>query len=48
LGKDELANEEKEQKKLLNKFLQILFKQEFINPDYNTIKKFRDTLAKYR
>ena len=48
LGKDELANEEKEQKKLLNKFLQILFKQEFINPDYNIIKKFRDTLAKCR
>lgn len=48
LGKDKLENEEKEQKKLLNKFLQILFKQEFINPDYNTIKKFRDTLAKHR
>ena len=48
LGKDKLANEEKEQKKLLNKFLQILFKQKFINPDYNVIKEFRDTLAKHR
>ena len=48
LGKDKLANEEKQQKKQLNKLLQILFKQKFINPDYNVIKEFRDTLAKHR
>lgn len=48
LWKADLTDEEKEQKKIVNKFLQILFKQKFINPDYNTIKEFRDTLAKHR
>ena len=48
LWKEDLTDEEKEQKKLVNKFLQILFKQKFINPDYNNIKEFRDTLAKYK
>ena len=38
----------KDKSLLANKFLQILFKQKFINPDYTTIKEFRDTLAKYR
>lgn len=42
--------EEKDKKnqKLANKFLQILFKEEKLNPDYNTIKNFRDKLSKYR
>lgn len=38
----------KDKSLLVNKFLQILFKQKSINPDYNTIKEFRDTLAKHR
>ncbi len=38
----------KENQKLANKFLQILFKNKGINKDYNTIKDFRDILAKYR
>lgn len=48
LWKADLSEREKEQKKSVNKFLQILFKQKFINSDYNTIKEFRDILAKYR
>lgn len=38
----------KENQKLANKFLQILFKNKEINKDFNTIKTFRDKLAKYR
>lgn len=38
----------KDKSLLVNKFLQILFKQKFINPDYTTIKEFRDMLAKHR
>ena len=48
LLQDEINDEDKENKKLVNKFLQIIFKQKFINKDYNTIKDFRDKLAKYR
>ena len=48
LEQKDLTEEEKYQKKLANKFLQIIFKQDFINRDYNNIKQFRDKLAKYR
>lgn len=48
LWRENLTDEEKKQKKLVNKFLQILFKQKLINPDYSSIKEFRDKLAKYR
>ncbi len=48
LLQEEITDENKEKKKLLNKFLKIIFKQKFINPDYNTIKEIRDTLAKHR
>ena len=39
LEQKDLTEEEKYQKKLANKFLQIIFKQDFINSDYNNIKK---------
>ena|GEM_PF-2614225 len=48
LEQKDLTDEEKYQKKLANKFLQIIFKQDFINRDYNNIKQFRDKLSKYR
>lgn len=44
----DLNKKEKAQKNLANRFLQIIFKQNFINQDYNNIKKFRDKLAQYR
>ena len=47
-----LNKKEKKQKKLVNKFLNIIFKNKNknknINKDFNTIKTFRDKLAKYR
>ena len=48
LWKENLTWINKENQKLANKFLQIIFKQDFINKDYNNIKQFRDKLAKYR
>lgn len=48
LEQKDLTDEEKYQKKLANKFLQIIFKQDFINRNYNNIKQFRDKLSKYR
>lgn len=39
---------DKENQKLANKFLQILFREKKLNPDYNIIKDFRDKLSEYR
>lgn len=38
----------KENQKLANKFVNIICKLDYINPDYARIKKIRDKLAKYR
>ena len=48
IWKENTTWEEKKKQKLANKFLRILFKQEFINSDFNTIKKFRDALSRQR
>ncbi len=48
LNKEKLAWGEIEQKKLVNKFLRIIFRHRCINKDFHTIKTFRDHLAKYR
>ena len=43
-----LSKSEKYEKKLVDTFLKIIFKNKEINKDFNTIKTFRDKLAKYR
>lgn len=48
INKDIINWKEKQNKELANKFLRIIFKLNNINKDYNTIKSFRDKLAKYR
>lgn len=48
INKENISWIEKENRKLAHKFLKIIFKLQNINKDYNTIKKLRDKLAKYR
>jgi len=44
----DLNKDEKEEKRLVDKFLNIILKNKNINKDFDTIKNFRDKLAKYR